>query len=208
MLPPEKRLKLAPFGPSCLFSAIRRRLHSNLRQNVGNCSSSNLLSEIGQSALNSRVAPAPVLLRHPDHQLPKLLLGPRATDAASLCAPVLLPRDEFPVPGQQALWRHDVRHLFQSSPPNSLGLACQTSSLVVGESCSSLSPLLFQDFDLFLQITDHMILLLVHPARKRDTKMSLNTSTGTLLFMLSEKMKSESREFTDLQPHEHQRFVS
>jgi hypothetical protein len=83
---------------------------------------------------------------------------------SSLPARIIFLRDQLAMPSEQCLGRHHSRDLLQSPFANSSGLACQSTSLFVGESHSLSATLLLQNSDLLLQVVDHVLSLLVLPA--------------------------------------------
>ena len=150
-------------GPCPLPFPLRRWFQPCLFQDFSNRSSPNFMSQVRQCSPDPRVAPTPILFRHLDHEITQLILGWRATHLASLPARIIFLRDQLPMPRQQGLRSHEAHDLLQSAEANPLRLARQASSLLVGESQAFLSIQLLQDPDLFPQVIDHVLLLLVDP---------------------------------------------
>jgi hypothetical protein len=65
------------------------------------------------------------------------------------------------MPRQQRLRSYQSHDLLQATKANSLRLARQASSLLVGESQAFLAIELLQNPDFLLQVIDHVLLLLV-----------------------------------------------
>jgi len=76
--------------------------------------------------------------------------------------------DQFTVPAQQRLWRHDGGHFRQHLPPEQPGFYCQTVALIVGETKLSAAKLSTKDSVFLPQIFDCVLLLLIHPAGDRE----------------------------------------
>lgn len=73
-------------------------------------------------------------------------------------------RDQFPVPAEQCLWRHDSCHFRQHLSSQQPGFDCQTAALIVGEAKPSTAELRTKDSVLLPQILDGVLLLLIHPS--------------------------------------------
>jgi hypothetical protein len=84
------------------------------------------------------------------------------------------------MPSKQCLRRHHSRDFLQSTAANSFGLPGQPTSLIVGEPHSLPPPLFLQSSDLFQQVVDHVLLLLVHPACQRHQYQSEHVQFGFL----------------------------
>src|ERR1700688_1652325 len=65
--------------PGCFPSSFRSRFDGVALEDVGNRAARQFMTEIGQRALDSQIAPVPVLRRHPDDQRFDLLRRRRPT---------------------------------------------------------------------------------------------------------------------------------
>src|SRR3954465_15658301 len=104
-----------------------------------------------------------MLFRYANHQSFQFWARARSPGSAALAAIIFL-SDEFSMPRQQGLRcnkRADLRQMF---PPQAFRLGCQSTSLVVVESHSSVSKLLAQTPVLLAQVLDRLQLALIHPA--------------------------------------------
>jgi hypothetical protein len=72
------------------------------------------------------------------------------------------------MPGQQGVRRHNRGDVPQDAPSDCLGFRRQTPTLIVREPQTSRAELFPQGAVLFLEILDHLALLLVHPAGECD----------------------------------------
>ena len=97
--------KLSPGG---LPLSLRTRFHSRFLQNRSNRSSTDLVPEIGQCSLDSRVAPGAILLCHFDHKRSQFFSGWWAADYPPIASAVILLGDEPPVPGKKRLWCNNI----------------------------------------------------------------------------------------------------
>ncbi|MFT4639656.1 MAG: hypothetical protein ACI8T1_002981 [Verrucomicrobiales bacterium] len=111
------------------------------------------------------------------------------------------------MPSEQCLRRHHSRDLFQSTAANSFGLPGKAASLIVGEPHSLSSTRLLQDSDLLLQVVDHVLLLLVHPACKRHHYQSDYVHFGFLPSQ-TEEIQLEISSLLSLQPIESHQLTS
>jgi hypothetical protein len=76
---------------------------------------------------------------------------------------VVLLRNQFPMPGQQGLRRHEGSDLGQKSPSQSPSLGSQAATLVVIQPKPLTAELLAENAILFAEVFDRVLLLLVHP---------------------------------------------
>src|SRR5262249_21128940 len=137
-----------------------------LFQNIGDRVVRQQMTEIGQCSLNPTVAPARVLLSHPNHQVRDFFRRSTSSWFSKWAAIVLL-SDEFPVPRHQGFWSHNRRHLRQQLAAEFFRLRRQSAALFVGESHSFATDLLTKNAILLEQIFDDMLLMPIHPARDR-----------------------------------------
>src|SRR3954454_10370061 len=112
------------------------------------------------------MAPTPILFPHANHQSFQFWARARSPRSAALTAIIFL-SNELSMPSQQGACNKggDFR---QMSPPQAFRLGCQSTSLVVVESHSSVSELLAQDPVLLTQIIDRLQLTLIHPTGQRN----------------------------------------
>ena len=76
---------------------------------------------------------------------------------------VVLLRNQFPMPGQQGLWRHEGSDLGQESPSQSFRLGSQAATWFIIQPKSLTPKLLAENAILFAEVFDRVLLLLVHP---------------------------------------------
>src|ERR1019366_4599376 len=101
--------------------------------------------------------------RHTDDQLFDLFPCRRPTGATPRTTVIFI-GDQFPVPGEQCLWRPDGCHFRQHLSSEQPGLDCQTAALVVSEAKPPAAELNTKDSVFLAQILDRVLLLLIHPA--------------------------------------------
>ena len=80
---------------------------------------------------------------------------------------VVLPRDQLPMPRQQRVGANDRDDVVEHSPRQSLRLGGQPNALIVGEAQSPRAELLSEHAVFFLEIVDHVLLLLMDPTGQR-----------------------------------------
>ena len=88
------------------------------------------MADVFQRALDPRVPPRRILLRHP-HDEPPNLQQDTATTAPSGVGP--LPRDELPMPSHDRVRCDDARDLMQGLPTQPMPTDRQLASIVIGE---------------------------------------------------------------------------
>jgi hypothetical protein len=103
-----------------------------------------------------------LLSRQSDDQLFDILAGWRSTGTAPPTTVILI-RDEFSVPAQQSLWRHDGGHFRQHLSSEQPGFHCQTPALIVSKAKPPAAKLSTKDSVFLTQILDGVLLLLIHP---------------------------------------------
>ena len=92
---------LEELTPRRSLAPLRSRVDAVLFQDVGDCGPANLMAEILERTLDSRVAPARILAGHADGQLLDGLHDPTATWGSPRVGPLL--GDELP--GRVEDWR-------------------------------------------------------------------------------------------------------
>jgi len=90
------------------------------------------MTEIGERALNSPIAPIAVLCGHAHDQIPNLPLGPRSA-RATMFAAIVFVGDQPPVPSQKRVGCHDRGHFSEHATTDLLAFRFQASALVVIE---------------------------------------------------------------------------
>jgi len=120
------------------------------------------VADVAERATDAGVAPAWVLLSHPEDELPNLGGRLGATGPASL-TPVVLPGDEPPVPAKQCVGRHQRADLEETFAADLLGPARETPALSIGQEQAPFAELLSEHPILRLQVLDHVLLAAVHP---------------------------------------------
>src|SRR5664279_2552816 len=118
--------------PRALLLALRRRLDSLCRQDVGHRRPTDLDLQSGPKGVaDLRVAPAQIRQRHRDHQLSNVLPFPRSADLAFRA--VVLPRRHLPKPPQYRSGLHDLATLLPFFGAQRLAGDGQATSLVRSE---------------------------------------------------------------------------
>ena len=90
------------------------------------------MAEVRQRSLEATVAPAAVLLGHPDRQSPDLSHDAGAF-GAPLRAAIVLGGDQASVPAQDRIGRHDRADLGKQPPSHRLALRREPTTLIVIE---------------------------------------------------------------------------
>jgi len=125
-----------------------------------------LVSNIGESTLNTGVAPAAVFLGKFHRQLAYSFhaLMALGVDAAFRG---ILQRDEFAMPCENRARRNQGGILLEERPTEHFSFLCEIASLAIVqlELFARLIELLFQNAVFFQQILDDSLLFAVHPAR-------------------------------------------
>ena len=121
-----------------------------------------------QRALDPRVAPAGVLLGHPDNQLADLLHHTRTTDSLPRIRPLC--GDELAVPRQDCVRSYDGSDLPQDLPAKRFPFGSQPAALVIGnmESLPAKLELFFEDAVLLDHLCDQLRLMTGNPAGERS----------------------------------------
>ena len=119
------------------------------------------MADVFQRALDPRVPPRRILLRHP-HDEPSNLQQDAATTGPPGVAP--LPRDQLTMPPEQRIGRRDRRDLLQGRTAHTVRPCSQPSTIVVGETRSAGPKLTPQKPVLFGQVRDRFPLSAVQPA--------------------------------------------
>jgi hypothetical protein len=117
-----------------------RRVDPVLLQDALDCVPSDLMAEVHQRALDTRVAPG-ILSRHPDHESRDLGQGFRPP-LPSLLAAIVLLGHKLSVPAQDRLRRRDGCHGCQTLSAQRLAQRCQPPPFRIGEPHALRSELL------------------------------------------------------------------
>jgi hypothetical protein len=159
-----------------ITAAFRGRFDAVLLQDVGHRAPSVIVSEIRQRSLDSAIAPFPVLPCHTHDE--SLHFGQNPWSAQfSITTAIVLLRNQPAMPCQQRLRRYyrcDLRQPFRSK---NFGFDRQVTLLVVGESHAAMADLLSKNTIFFHQISDGMLLMLVHPSSQNNQQKSKGIQT-------------------------------
>lgn len=138
-----------------------------LLQHPGNGASGDAMIQVPQSALYPGIAPAGILLSHPDGQFTDLFHHTGPTNTLKWIRP--FGGDEFAVPCEYRVGGYDGGYLAQHCPAQRLAFCCQSAALVISETKPSpvRLELLFQHPILFYQIGDNRCLFPSNPASER-----------------------------------------
>ena len=90
--------------PRGVLVSLRGGLNTGFSENISDGAASDLMSQIGESALDSRVPPRSMLKRHAQDESDDGLHDARPTGAAPV-AVVPLESHPFPVPSHERIWR-------------------------------------------------------------------------------------------------------
>jgi hypothetical protein len=120
------------------------------------------MPDILESALNSRVAPGGILVRHPNDQAANL--GEDTVPARAGVRVRPLPYDELPMPPSNCVWCHDGGNLTQGLPSQPMSPDRKPSPIGIGELQPLLTQLPSKDPILFHQISEGLPLLTIQPA--------------------------------------------
>ena len=122
------------------------------------------MTEVGQGPLDPRIAPVSVFRGHA-HDQRSDRRDDRRSSWPTTWAPVVLLRDQPTMPGQQGVRRDNRANVPQDAPSEYLGFRGQPSPLLVRELQSSGAEQFSHGAVLFLEVVDHVALLLVDPTR-------------------------------------------
>ena len=162
-----RRCQTFPVGlqkrrPSGVPVSLGCRLNAVLFEDVGDGAASNLMSQIGQRASDSRVPPGGIFKRHLKNEIDDRLHDARSTWAAPL-AVVPLGRHQFPVPSQQRVRRDQGFKLIQHLAPECLRFSGESTAFDIGETKAPPTHALLKHAVLFLEILNHVQLMAVYP---------------------------------------------
>ena len=136
--------------------AVRRGCDAVVLQSPGHGAATYAVTEVLQLALDPRVAPRRVLLRHPHDQLADGLHDAPAGRLGLLVGP--LEADQWPVPSHDRVGRHDGGYAVQEESAELLALQGEAPALVVVQSEPTSLELLPQDAVLFDEELDDLML--------------------------------------------------
>jgi len=149
------------FLPRCFFLTLRSGIYPRLLQYFGNRPTTDLMAQILERPLDACVAPGAVFRRHAQDQSAQLDRGGRAPWRA-LASPIVFARDEPLMPIQESAWGAQSGNSFEVFETDVLGLGRQPSPLCIVES-GFLAQLFVEDFHLFLEVLDQVLLVAVDP---------------------------------------------
>jgi len=129
--------------------------------------SSELVTEVAERAAEPGVAPGRVFDCELDHQAVQRS-GRAGSCASSSGRAVVLVRDEFAVPAQNRIGRHQAAELVQNAATEGFALRREPAALGVGEAQAPAAELLAQHAVLLLEKLDDLELAAVHPAREHE----------------------------------------
>lgn len=102
-------------------------------QDISDCLIRNLVTDVGQSALDPVITPIRILLRESYDQFDDLWSNSWPTDRFPLLAVVPLLRHEFPMPAEERVGRDNSGQLHQRLSANGFRFHGQQASLVIGQ---------------------------------------------------------------------------
>jgi hypothetical protein len=101
------------FFPGRPLLPLWGRFDAMLLQDIRDRPAPDLMAQVGECALNPRIAPLAILGRHPYHQLPDLSVHGRPSQST---AAVVFPHDQVPMPRGQGVRADDGPDLLEYSP--------------------------------------------------------------------------------------------
>ena len=113
-------------------------------------------------SLDPSVAPARILMRHPDDHVSDLRRHAGSTGASLRHRTTLI--DELPVPCKNGIRLGDRGHLLEISPSYRLALGSQSAALIISQHQPLAIALLQEDSVLLEQVVDHGLLVPSNPA--------------------------------------------
>src|SRR5215468_3907512 len=146
---------------------LARGIDSILRQDSFDRVSSDGESEIGERALDPRVAPSRIVACHLEDQCLDLA-GDSGPARAAPCAPVVLLGNELAVPAEQRIWGDNRRELAEPRSSERLCPSGEAPTLRIREAKSPSSELLPERQILGLQILDYLCLLAADPSDQQE----------------------------------------
>jgi hypothetical protein len=154
-------------------SGVRVSLGSGLDpvfpEDIGDGATSNLMSQIGECASDTRVPPRGIFKSHLKNEIDDRLHGPQSAWTA-LTAIIPLGRHQFSVPSQQRVRRDQGFKLVQHLAPECLRFSGERAALSIGEAKASPTDALLKHTVLFLEILDHVQLMVVYPTHEHQEK--------------------------------------
>ena len=131
-------------------------------------------SEIGQSPDNAVAAPARVLLDEFDDEILKFRLHRWSAEGIGFGKGPFF-SDESLEPAKQSVGCNERRELSKAPPANKLGSTSKPNSLGVGEAPRFSTELFKKDAIFFLEVSNHGLLVSVHPTSdgyKKELELS------------------------------------
>ena len=125
------------------------------------------MSEIRQRALETAIAPGPVLFGHAHDELLNLLRDAGAAQLLSLLAAVKLVGDSTFVPAHEGIWRGEGGKLFEVLAAQWVGQGSETAPFSIAEPQAACCELCFENAILFLEVGDDVLLRPIDPTGDR-----------------------------------------
>ena len=145
----------------------RCRVHPVLEKDSLDCVSTDLESQIVECPFDSGVTPLGIVSSHLEDQPFDLRRFPRPT-RSTLLGPIVLLRDEFPVPSKQRIGGDERADLNELSTTHFLRSLSETPTLNIREAKALSAQLLSKGPVLFLEVFDHALLGSIHPASENQ----------------------------------------
>lgn len=120
------------------------------------------MPEILKGALNARVPPRRVLLRHAHHEVSDVRKDPAPTSSPARVRPLTC--DQLSVPSEEGVGCYDRRHLLQGCPAQAVSSYGKSAPVVIGEPQPAPPDLPAEQTILFEQIGERLSLSAIEPA--------------------------------------------
>ena len=131
-----------------------------------------------QRPLNARVPPLRIVGHHPHHQPPDVLPHARSPRAPPRIGP--LPGDQFTVPAENRVGRHESCELAQQATSKPLAQQRETAALIIIQPQPSATQLCLEYAILFAEEGDHIALLAIQPSKQRGKQHLQRNHASTL----------------------------
>ncbi|MBW2498776.1 MAG: hypothetical protein JRF61_15980 [Deltaproteobacteria bacterium] len=147
--------------------ATTDRIYSLLSQHALDRVSSNLVAEVHERALHSRVSPTRIIEGHPYDEMLDLAFdsGP---PGAPLRAPVVFLRHQLAIPAKKRVGRDECGDLSELASAQAFHAARKPAGLGVRELKALSAEPLSKNTVLLLQILDHFLLVSVQSSGQQD----------------------------------------
>jgi hypothetical protein len=134
-------------------------------EDIGDGAASDLMPQIGQCALDSRIPPRSILERHAQDEIDDSLHEARPTGPTPV-AVVPLGRHQFPVPSQERVRCDQGLKFVQNLASKRVGFSGESAAFGIGEANAPPAQALLEHAVLFLEVLDHVHLMTVDPTRE------------------------------------------